>query len=83
MCYAATWPVESSSRRAPGELIMKTRILVFVIGSAVAFLGCATKQVPEESFQHVRLADYQSTHGAIASGESGAITVNPDQVFGN
>jgi hypothetical protein len=62
---------------------MKTRILVFVIGGAVAFLGCATKRVPEESSQHARLADYQSTDSAIASGGNGAITVNPDQVFGN
>ena len=62
---------------------MKTRILVFVIGSAVACLGCATKQVREESSPHVRLADYQSTASATASGGSGAITVNPDQVFGN
>ena len=72
-------------RRAiePGELIMKTRILVFVIASVVACLGCATKQVPEESFQHVRVADHQSTDSATAPGGNGAITVTPDQVFGN
>jgi hypothetical protein len=64
-------------------LIMTTRILVFVIGSATALLGCATKQVPEEPFQHVRLADYRSTAGVSAHGLDGAITVNPDQVFGH
>jgi hypothetical protein len=75
----------SSSLRAvePGELIMKTRILVFVIGGTVALLGCATKQVPDESIQHARVASYRSTDSATASGESGAITVDPDQVFGN
>jgi hypothetical protein len=62
---------------------MKTRVLVFVIASVVACLGCATKQVPEASFQHVRVADYQSTSSAAASGGNGAITVDPDQVFGN
>ena len=68
---------------------MKTRVLVFVIGSTVALLGCATKQVPDESVQHARVAtyrataSYRSTDSATASGGSGAITVEPDQVFGN
>ena len=61
---------------------MKTRILVFVIGSTVALLVCATKQVPDESVQHARVASYRSTDSG-ASGGSGAITVDPDQVFGN
>ena len=62
---------------------MKTRILVFVIGSTVALLGCATKQVPDESVQLARVASYRSTDSATASGGNGAITVDPDQVFGN
>ena len=63
---------------------MKTRILVFVIGSAALF-GCATRQVPEEPF-NARLADYRAeyrTAGVSADSRGGAITVNPEQVFGN
>jgi hypothetical protein len=62
---------------------MKTRILVFVIGSATAFLGCAIKQTPDEPFQHARLVDYRSIDTTSASSWNGAVTVNPDQVFGN
>jgi hypothetical protein len=82
MCYAARSPIGLRAAEA-GELIMRTRVLVFVIGSAAVLLGCATKQVPEESFQNVRLADYQPTDSATVSGGNGAITVSPDQVFGN
>ena len=78
--FGARRPVKSGR---VGELIMKTRILVFVIGSATAFLGCAIKQTPEESFQHVRLIDYRSTDTTSASNWNGAVTVNPDRVFGN
>jgi hypothetical protein len=49
---------------------MKTRLIVFVIGIVTAILGCATKEV----------ADGQSLHLRVASW-SGAITVNPEQVF--
>ena len=59
---------------------MKTRVLVFVIGSAALF-GCATRQLPEEPF-HARLAEYR-TAGISADSLGGAITVNPEQVFGN
>ena len=69
-----------------GGLIMKTRVLVFVLGSAALF-GCATRQVPEEPF-NARLAEYREYRTAGVSAESrgdaiDAITVNPEQVFGN
>jgi hypothetical protein len=56
---------------------MKTRVLVFVIGS-VALFGCATRQLPQEP----RLAEYR-TAAVSADSWAGAITVNPEQVFGN
>jgi hypothetical protein len=59
------------------EGIMKTRVLVFVIGS-VALFGCATRQLPQEP----RLAQYR-TAAVSADSWAGAITVNPEQVFGN
>jgi hypothetical protein len=61
---------------------MKTRVLLFVIGSAALF-GCATRQVPEEPL-NARLAEYR-TAGVSADSRGGAIdaiTVNPEQVFG-
>jgi hypothetical protein len=59
---------------------MKTRVLLFVIGSAALF-GCATRQLPEEPL-NARLAEYR-TAGVSADSRGGAITVNPEQVFGN
>jgi hypothetical protein len=62
---------------------MKTWMLAFVIGISTALLGCATKEIPEGSFQQVRLADdHRSTDTASAPSWTGAITVNADQVFG-
>ncbi len=58
---------------------MKTRMIVFVIGIATAFLGCATKEVQDDQFSHVRVASYSCP----ARGWNGAITVNPEQVFEN
>lgn len=59
---------------------MKTRVLVFVIGSA-ALCGCATRQLPEDP-SHARLVEYR-TAGVSTDSRGGAITVNPGQVFGN
>ncbi len=58
---------------------MKTRMIVFVIGIVTAFLGCATMEVQDDQFLHVRVAGYNSP----ASVWYGAITVNPEQVFEN
>lgn len=59
---------------------MKTRVLVFVIGSAALF-GCATRQGLEEPF-NARLAEYR-TAGVSVDSPGGAITVSPEQVFEN
>lgn len=53
---------------------MKARLTLLVIGMAMAFIGCATRGVPDEQFQHLRLAQYT---------ENGVVTVSPDQVFEN
>ena len=53
---------------------MKARLTLLAIGMAMAFLGCATRGVSDEQFQHLRIAQYS---------ENGVITVNPDQVFEN
>jgi len=55
---------------------MKTRLIVFVIGIVTAILGCATKEVADQSL-HVRVASYSAPLGVWY----GAITVNPEQVF--
>jgi hypothetical protein len=60
-----------------GGLVMKTRLIVFVIGIVTAILGCATKAVEDGQSLHVRVASYR----APASVWCGAITVNPEQVF--
>jgi hypothetical protein len=62
---------------------MKTRVLVLVIGSAALF-GCATRQLPEEPL-NARLAEYRTADVSADSrgGAIDAITVNPEQVFGN
>ncbi len=56
---------------------MKPRMIVFAIGVVTAFLGCATTEVQDDQFLHVRVASYS----APASVWYGAITVNPEQVF--
>jgi hypothetical protein len=58
-------------------LILKTRLIVFVIGIVTAILGCATKEVEDGQSLQVRVASYD----APASVGYGAITVNPEQVF--
>jgi hypothetical protein len=60
-----------------GGVVMKTGMIVFAIGIATAFLGCATNEVQDDQFLHVRVASYS----APASVWYGAITVNPEQVF--
>ena len=64
---------------------MKTRMIVFVIGIAAAGLGCATTEVRDDQFSRARGARYTSPASAPDSGwyDSGAITVNPGQVFEN
>jgi hypothetical protein len=59
---------------------MKIWALVFAIGSAALF-GCATRQLPDEPL-NVRLAQYRAAD-VSAEGQGGAITVSPEQVFGN
>jgi len=58
-------------------MVMKPRMIVFAIGVVTAFLGCATKEVQDDQFLHVRVASYS----APATVWYGAITVNPEQVF--
>ena len=53
---------------------MKARLTLVAIGIAMAFLGCATRGVSDEQFQHLQIAQYS---------ENGVITVSPDQVFEN
>ena len=63
---------------------MKTRIIAFVLGIAAAVLGCATTEVRDQ-FSLARGASYISPASTPDSGGyySGAITVNPRQVFEN
>jgi hypothetical protein len=63
---------------------MKTRMIAFVIGIAAAVLGCATTEVRDQ-FSLARGASYFSPASAPDSDwyYSGAITVNPGQVFEN
>jgi hypothetical protein len=53
---------------------MKARLTLLAIGVAMALIGCATRGIPDEQFQHLRLAKYT---------ENGVVTVSPDQVFEN
>ena len=53
---------------------MKARLTLLAIGMAMAFIGCATRDIPDEQFQHLRLVQYT---------ENGVVTVSPDQVFEN
>ena len=88
ICYAAPCLTSNLDGALAGSLelgglIMKTWMLVFVIGISTAPLGCVTKTIPEGSFQQVRLAgDHRSTDTASAPSRTGAITVNADQIFG-
>ena len=59
---------------------MKIWALVFAIGSAALF-GCATRQLPDEPL-NTRLAQYRAADVSTDS-QGGAITVRPEQVFGN
>jgi hypothetical protein len=62
-------------------MIMKTWLVVFVIGIATAVLGCATQELHDDHPLHVRVASYGSPPTAQDSRWYGAITVNPEQVF--
>jgi hypothetical protein len=53
---------------------MKARLTLLAIGMAMALISCATRGVPDEQSQHLRLAQYT---------ENGVVTVSPDQVFEN
>jgi hypothetical protein len=66
-------------------MVMKARMIVFVIGIATAVLGCATKGVRDDQFSRARGTSYSSPATAPDSGwyYPGAITVNPGQVFEN
>jgi hypothetical protein len=66
-------------------MVMKARMIVFVIGIATALLGCATNEGRDDQFSRARGASYSAPASALDSGwyYSGAITVNPGQVFEN
>jgi hypothetical protein len=66
-------------------MVMKARMIVFVIGIATAVLGCATNEVQDDQFSRARGASYSSPASAPDSGwyYRGAITVHPGQVFEN
>ena len=68
-----------------GGMVMKARMIVFVIGIAIAVLGCATNEVRDDPFSHARGASYSSPASTPDSSgyHPGAITVNPRQVFEN
>lgn len=51
---------------------MKARLTLVAIGIAMVFLGCATREVSDEQFRHLQIAQYS---------ENGVITVSPEQVF--
>src|SRR6476646_5375016 len=53
---------------------MKARLTLLAIGMAMALISCATRGIPDEQSQHLRLAQYT---------ENGVVTVSPDQVFEN
>ena len=80
MHYAALGSPTASTSAEPvadeGGLVMKTRLIVFVIGIVTAILGCATKEVADGQSLHVRVASYSAPVGVWY-----AITVNPEQVF--
>ena len=62
-------------------MVMKTRMIVFVIGIVTAaVLGCATEEVQDDQL-HVRVASYRAPSNAQDSGWYGAITVSPKQIF--
>ena len=81
MHYAALRSPTASTSAEPvadeGDLVIKTPLIVFVIGIVTAILGCATKEVAGGQSLHVRLASYSAPVGMWY----GAITVNPQQVF--
>jgi hypothetical protein len=65
-------------------MVMKTWMIVFVIGIVTAVLGCVTKEVQKEVQDdqlHVRVASYSAPSSAQDSGWYGAITVSPEQIF--
>jgi hypothetical protein len=66
-------------------MVVKTRMIVFVIGVATAVLGCATNEGRDDQFSRARGASYSAPTSASNSGwyYPGAITVNPGQVFEN
>jgi hypothetical protein len=61
-------------------MVMKTRMIVFVIGIVTAVLGCATNEVQDDQLP-VRVASYSAPSSAQDSGGYGAITVSPEQIF--
>jgi hypothetical protein len=67
MHYAALRsPTASTSAESvadEGVLVMKTRLIVFVIGIVTAILGCATKEVADGQSLHVRVATYSAPVG--------------------
>jgi hypothetical protein len=66
-------------------MIMKARMIVFVIGVAIVVLGCASNDVGDDQFSRARGASYTPPASALDSAwyYPGAITVNPGQVFEN
>jgi hypothetical protein len=66
-------------------MVMKARMIVFVIGIASAVLGCATNEGRDDQFSRARGPSYSARASASNSGGyyPGAITVNPGQVFEN
>jgi hypothetical protein len=67
MHYAALRsPTASTSAESvadEGVLVMKTRLIVFVIGIVTAILGCATNEVADGQSLHVRVATYSAPVG--------------------
>ena len=66
-------------------MVIKARMIVFVVGIAPAVLGCATNEVRDDPFSRARGESYSSPASTPDSGGNnhGAITVNPGQVFEN
>lgn len=66
-------------------MVMKARMIAFVIGIAIAVLRCATNELRDDPFSHTRGASYSSPASTPDSGGyyPGAITVKPGQVFEN
>jgi hypothetical protein len=68
-------------------MVMKARMIVFVIGiaTATAVLGCATNEGRDDQFSRARGPSYSARASASNSGGyyPGAITVNAGQVFEN